>query len=64
MYPVAYDDKTLEAIMSHQLKFRLVMAFFMSLFMALIMSGVIMAARIGFAHPEYFSIWLDAFLLA
>jgi len=50
--------------MSYQLKFRLLMAFFMSLFMATIMSGVIMLSHLGINHPNFFNAWKDAFWLA
>lgn len=36
----------------------------MSLFMAFIMSGVIMSSRIGITDPQFISAWRDAFLFA
>lgn len=50
--------------MSYQLKYRLLMAFFMSLFMAFIMSGVIMSSRLGITAPHFLSAWRDAFFFA
>jgi len=50
--------------MSYQLKFRLLMAFTMSLFMASIMSGVIMLSRVGISDPNFITAWRDAFMFA
>lgn len=46
------------------MKHRLLMAFFMSLFMAFIMSGVIILAQTGFNDSHFFNAWFNAFLLA
>lgn len=50
--------------MSYQLKFRLIVAAMMSLFMASIMSGCIMATQFSPFEPVFYSAWRDAFLFA
>lgn len=51
-------------MMSYHIKFRLTVAAFMSLFMASIMSGCIMATRLSPLNKEFYNVWLDAFLFA
>jgi uncharacterized membrane protein len=51
-------------VMSYQLKFRLIVAAMMSLFMAAIMSGCIMATHYSPMEPAFFIAWRDAFLFA
>jgi len=50
--------------MSYQLKFRVVVAALMSLFMASIMSGCIMATQYSPLEGTFYTAWRDAFLFA
>lgn len=50
--------------MLYQIKFRLMVAALMSFFMALIMSGCIMATHFSPLKLPFYNAWFDAFIFA
>jgi len=50
--------------MNYHLKFRIIVAALMSLFMASIMSGCIMATQFSPLEAAFYTEWRDAFLFA